>query len=121
DEEAMIRLLIEALSQAGYQTLTAMNGEEAVDLYHQHMEEIDIVVLDLGLPKVSGFDVIQKLTEESPSVRIIITTGYLEPDLKPELFPAGVKDCIYKPYVVDDVVEKVGFVIQHSRTSIEES
>jgi signal transduction histidine kinase/ActR/RegA family two-component response regulator len=117
DEEAMVHLLKEALSQAGYQTLTAMNGEEAVDLYHQHTAEIDIVVLDLGLPKVSGFDVIHKLMEQSPSVSIIITTGYLQPDLKPELFQAGVKDCIYKPYVVDDLVEKVGFLIEHSRTS----
>jgi signal transduction histidine kinase/ActR/RegA family two-component response regulator len=117
DEEAMVHLLIEALSRAGYQTLTAMNGEEAVDLYHQHTAEIDIVVLDLGLPKVSGFDVIHKLMEQRPSVSIIITTGYLQPDLKPELFQAGVKDCIYKPYVVDDLVEKVGFLIEHSRTS----
>jgi signal transduction histidine kinase/ActR/RegA family two-component response regulator len=121
DEEAMVHLLKEALSQAGYQTLTAMNGEEAVDLYHQHTAEIDIVVLDLGLPKVSGFDVIHKLMDQSPSVNIIITTGYLQPDLKPELFQAGVKDCIYKPYVVDDLVEKVGFLIEHSRTSFEES
>lgn len=117
DEEAMVHLLKEALSQAGYQTLTAMNGEEAVDLYHRHTAEIDIVVLDLGLPKVSGFDVIHKLMEQSPSVSIIITTGYLQPDLKPELFQAAVKDCIYKPYVVDDLVEKVGFLIEHSRTS----
>lgn len=121
DEEAMVHLLIEALSQAGYQTLTAMNGEEAVDLYHQHTAEIDIVVLDLGLPKVSGFHVIHKLMEESPRVSIIITTGYLQPDLTPELFEAGVKECIYKPYAVDDLVEKVGFLIQHSRTSSEES
>jgi signal transduction histidine kinase/ActR/RegA family two-component response regulator len=117
DEEATVHLLKEALSQAGYQTLTAMNGEEAVDLYHRHTAEIDIVVLDLGLPKVSGFDVIHKLMEQRPSVSIIITTGYLQPDLKPELFQAGVKDCIYKPYVVDDLVEKVGFLIEHSRTS----
>jgi DNA-binding response OmpR family regulator len=117
DEEAMVHLLKEALSQAGYHTLTAMNGEQAVDLYHRHTAEIDIVVLDLGLPKVSGFDVIHKLMAQSPSVSIIITTGYLQPDLKPELFQAGVKDCIYKPYVVDDLVEKVGFLIEHSRTS----
>jgi two-component system cell cycle sensor histidine kinase/response regulator CckA len=98
-----------------------MNGEEAIDLYYQQKEEVDIVVLDLGLPKVSGFDVIHKLMEQRPSVSIIITTGYLQPDLKPELFQAGVKECIYKPYVVDDLVEKIGFLIEHSRISSEES
>ncbi len=121
DEEALVRLLREVLSKAGYQTLTAMDGEEAIDLYHHHKEEIDIVVLDLGLPKITGFDVIHELKEQNPVIRIIITTGYLEPQVKSELFQAGVKDCIYKPYLVDDLVEKVGFLIEHSRTSFEES
>ena len=117
DEEAMVRLLTDVLSKAGYQTLTAMDGQEAIDLYHHHKEEIDIVVLDLGLPKVTGFDVMRKLKEQNPGVSIIITTGYLQPELKPELLQAGVKDCIYKPYSVDDLVEKVGSLIEHSRTS----
>ena len=117
DEEPMVRLLIEVLSKAGYQTLMAMDGQEAIDLYHHHKEEIDIVVLDLGLPKVTGFDVMRKLKEQNPGVSIIITTGYLQPELKPELLQAGVKDCIYKPYSVDDLVEKVGSLIEHSRTS----
>jgi signal transduction histidine kinase/integral membrane sensor domain MASE1/ActR/RegA family two-component response regulator len=117
DEEAMVRLLREVLSKAGYQTLTAMDGEAAIDLYQGHKEEIDIVVLDLGLPKVTGFEVIRKLNEQNPRVSIIITTGYLQPELKPELLQAGVKDCIYKPYSVDDLVEKVGSLIEHSRTS----
>ena len=117
DEEAMVSLLREVLSKAGYQILTAMDGEEAIDLYHQHKEEIDIVVLDLGLPKITGFDVMRELKEQNPGVSIIITTGYLQPELKPELLQAGVKDCIYKPYLVDDLVEKVGSLIEHSRTS----
>jgi PAS domain S-box-containing protein len=117
DEEAMVRLLIEALSKAGYQTLTAMDGEEAIDLYLRHKDEIDIVVLDLGLPKVTGYDVIHKLNEQNPGVSIIITTGYLQPELKSELLRAGVKDCIYKPYLVHDLVEKLGSLIERSRTS----
>jgi signal transduction histidine kinase/CheY-like chemotaxis protein len=114
DEESMVCLLIEVLSKAGYQTLTAMDGEEAIDLYNQHKEEIDIVVLDLGLPKVTGFDVMRNLKEQNPGVNIIITTGYLQPELKPELLQAGVKDCIYKPYSIDDLVDKVGSLIEHS-------
>jgi CheY-like chemotaxis protein len=117
DELAMIHLLNEVLSKAGYRTLMAMDGEEAIDLYLQHKNEIDIVVLDLGLPKVTGFEVMRKLNEENPGVNIIITTGYLEPDVKAELFRAGVKDCIHKPYLVGDLVEKLGSLIEGWRTS----
>jgi two-component system, cell cycle sensor histidine kinase and response regulator CckA len=113
DEEAMVHLLKKLLPQAGYRLLVAMDGQEAIDLYHDHKDEIDIVLLDLGLPKVTGFDVIQNLKEQNPAVRIVITTGYLGVDLKSELFRAGVKDCIHKPYLIDDVVKRLGSLIEN--------
>jgi len=116
DEEPMVRLLQEVLAKAGYNVLAAMDGEEAIELYLRHGEEIDIVVLDLGLPKVTGFDVMRKLNERNPGVSIIITTGYLEPEVKSELFRAGVKDCVHKPYLVYDLLEKLGSIVEHSRT-----
>jgi DNA-binding response OmpR family regulator len=116
DEEPMVRLLQEVLAKAGYNVLAAMDGEEAIDLYLRHKQEIDIVVLDLGLPKITGFDVMRKLNEQNPGVSIIITTGYLEPEIKSELFRAGVKDCIHKPYLVYDLIEKLGSIVEHSRT-----
>jgi PAS domain S-box-containing protein len=115
DEEPMVRLLQEVLSKAGYGVLTAMDGEAAIELYLHHKEEIDIVLLDLGLPKVTGFDVLRKLNEQKPDVSIIITTGYLEPDVKSELFRAGVKDCVHKPYLIHDLLEKVGSIVEHTR------
>ena len=72
------------------------------------------MLLDLGLPKVPGIDVIQKLKEHNPAVKIVVATGYLEPELKSEIFRSGVKDCINKPYVVRDVLEKLGSLIQSS-------
>jgi len=65
--------------------LTATDGEEALDVYNLHKAEIDIVLLDLGLPKVTGMDVIPKLKEQNPAVNIVIASGYLEPELKAEL------------------------------------
>ena len=92
--------------------MAAMDGEEALEVYNLHKAEIDIVLLDLGLPKVTGMDVIPKLKEQNPAVNIVIATGYLEPELKAELFRAGVKDCIYKPYYVNEVLEKFVTVIE---------
>jgi PAS domain S-box-containing protein len=112
DEEPLVRLLKKLLPQKGYRVLAAMDGEEGLNLYGRHQAEIDIVLLDLGLPKITGLDVIPKLKEQNPRVSIVITTGYLEPELKAELFRAGVKDCIHKPYLVNEVVEKLGSVIE---------
>jgi PAS domain S-box-containing protein len=117
DEQAMARLLNDVFTEAGFRILTAMDGEQAVDLYLHHKEEIDVVVLDLGLPKITGFEVIDKLNQENRDVNIVITSGYLEPEVKAELFGAGVKDCFHKPYVVWDLIKKVGSLVEHSRTS----
>jgi CheY-like chemotaxis protein len=105
------------LPAAGYSTLVAMDGQEAIDLYHDHKNEIDIVLLDLGLPKVTGFDVMRHLKEQNPGVSIIVTTGYLGAELKSELFRAGVKDCVHKPYLIDDVIQRLGSVIENARAS----
>jgi len=114
DDEAMVYLLRKLLPQSGYQILTATDGAQAIDLYLNHKEEIDVVLLDLGLPKVTGLEVIHKLKELKPGVKILVATGYLEPELKSEIFRAGVKDCINKPYLVHDVVERLGSLIEHS-------
>jgi len=114
DDDAMVYLLKKLLPQAGYQILAATDGAEAIDLYLKHQEEIDVVLLDLGLPKVTGLDVIHKLKEHNPNVKIVVATGYLEPELKSEIFRAGVKDCLSKPYLIHDVLERLGSLIQNS-------
>ena len=100
--------------QSSYQVLTATDGAQAIDLYVNHKEEIDVVLLDLGLPKVTGLEVIPKLKELNPGVKILVATGYLEPELKSEIFRAGVKDCINKPYLVHDVLERLSSLIESS-------
>ncbi len=115
DEEALVRLLKKLLPREGYRVLTAMDGEEGIGLYQDHKAEIDVVLLDLGLPKMTGMDVIPKLKEQNPNVNIVIATGYLEPELKAELFHAGVRDCIHKPYLLTEVLEKLDAALENSR------
>ena len=122
DEEPLVRLLNKVLPREGYQVLAATDGEQGIDVYHDHKSEIDIVLLDLGLPKMTGMDVIPKLREHNPDVNIVIATGYLEPEVKAELLRAGVRDCIHKPYLLNEVLEKLGAVLESPRslTSVRE-
>ncbi len=107
----MVQLLKNGLLREGYRVLMAMDGAEAIDLYQRHGHEIDIVLMDLGLPKVTGYEVIRAMKKQNPGVNIIVTTGYIEPELKSELFAFGVKDYIQKPYSVDSVLEKLQSVM----------
>ncbi|MGE5820298.1 MAG: MASE1 domain-containing protein [Deltaproteobacteria bacterium] len=107
DEEHMLQLLRKVLLQAGYQILAATDGRQAIDLYQHHKQNVDIALVDLGLPKSSGSEVIRALKEQNPRVEIIVATGYLEPELKSDLLRAGVRDYVQKPYQVNDVLEKL--------------
>jgi PAS domain S-box-containing protein len=106
DEPAMVRLLKKLLHQAGYDVLAAMDGEQAVDLFRRHKENIDIALVDLNLPKTKGSEVIRALKEQNPNMRIIVASGYLEPEVRSQLSRAGVKEYIHKPYAIDEVLKK---------------
>ncbi|HWH78585.1 MAG TPA: PAS domain S-box protein [Candidatus Binatus sp.] len=113
DEETLVSLLKRLLPQAGYRVLAALDGEQAIDLYRDCHAEIDIVLLDLGLPKITGVEVMASLQEKNPGVNIIVTTGYLDADLKAQLVRSGVKDCIHKPYLIADIITKIGAILEH--------
>jgi PAS domain S-box-containing protein len=105
DEQHMLDLLEGTLLQRGYRVLTATDGDKALDIYRRHKEVIDIVLLDIGLPKMAGEDVLHKMKQENPDVKIVIASGYLELDLKSEMERAGIKHFLQKPYMPDDAAK----------------
>ena len=112
DERIMLRLLERFLSRQGYQVLLAADGEQAIDGYCRHKTEIDVVLLDVGLPKVSGVDVLRKMKKENPDVRVVVASGYLDPKMKIEMYRAGVKDFVDKPYLLPEMLETLRSVTE---------
>lgn len=104
DEEAMLHLLRNILADRGYRVFTAVDGEEAATRYHCNGDDIDLVLLDLDLPKISGTEVLQKIRARNPNARVLITSGYLEPELKAALVRDGVTRFIHKPYGPEDII-----------------
>jgi CheY-like chemotaxis protein len=111
DEQVMLRVVEKVLLQHGYQVLVASDGEEAIEVYRRHKLEIDVVLLDVDLPKLTGWDVLLKMKEENPDVRVVIATGFLEPKMKTEMFRVTVKHFVDKPYMLDEVVETLQTLI----------
>ncbi len=89
DEEMLRELGIQILESEGYRVLAAKDGEEAVDIFTLHRDEIGLVVCDLGLPKLGGREVFMKMKQCKPSVRAIVASGYLEPAMRSEILKAG--------------------------------
>jgi anti-anti-sigma factor len=82
DEEGIRDIAKATLENLGYQVLLAGDGEEGWSLFQQKHEEIDLVVLDLSLPKLSGQEVLEKIKSLQPSARVLICSGYHPQDIR---------------------------------------
>ena len=111
DQSALRDNVRQAPEEASHQVLTAGDGMEGLTLYEQHRESIAAVLTDMGLPKISGYDMFQKIRELNPRARVILASGYLNPALKSKLFVAGAKAFIAKPYQTADVLIKLREVL----------
>jgi DNA-binding response OmpR family regulator len=113
DERLMRRLLERILCTDDTSVLLAADGQEAVDIYRDHKREISVVLLDLGLPKLSGWEVFKNLKEENPEVCVVVASGYLDPDLKSRMHNAGVASFIEKPYKLHELMATLREVINY--------
>jgi len=105
DEERMLHALGKILATQGYKVLKASDGEMALDTYERHNETIDVVLLDMGLPKMSGRDVLLRMKNRNPDVKVVIASGHFEDEMNSDVDQAGVKHLLRKPYMPDEVIK----------------
>jgi two-component system cell cycle sensor histidine kinase/response regulator CckA len=105
DEQLMLRILNQVFSEHGFQVFAAADGEAAIEIFRSHKREIDIVLLDLGIPKGPGWNLFLKMREEYPDVRAVITSAYLDDDSKSKMTHPGIMGFIDKPYMLNELVE----------------
>ncbi len=91
--------------------LAAKNGIEAVEKYKKRQDKIELVLTDLGLPILSGWEAFRQMKEIKPKVKVIIASGYLDPNAKSELLKHGAKDFVQKPYEPNEILEKIREVL----------
>lgn len=111
DEESLLSMMRLVLEDRGYTVITARDGMEAVRVYTERRQAIDLVISDLGLPKLDGVAVSTTLRELNPGCRVVLATGYLDPDVRARLAAAGVTDYLAKPYVPLDMLRKIREVL----------
>ena len=110
DDEENIRILAsEMLREFGYQVVIAKSGEEAIEVFFQN--NIDLVIMDLGMPGMGGSKCLSELLTIAPTARIIIASGYAMDGQIKKTLELGAKGFIAKPFQLRDLLTKVRNVL----------
>lgn len=104
DERDTLSLLQRVLLQHGYRVIPANDGQIAVEIYEREKENIAAVLLDMGLPKVAGKDVLSKIKQLNPKIKVAVVSGYIEPELQSCIDQLGVRNFIRKPCSPEEVL-----------------
>jgi PAS domain S-box-containing protein len=107
DEEVLASLLDEMLRSKGYNVVVAPDGAEALRVFRQRHREFAAVVLDMGLPKLPGQALFLKMKQIYPDVNIILASGYLDNEMKEDLFTLGASAFVQKPYNPQEILHSV--------------
>ena len=106
DEPAVRQLFATALTRAGYKVIEARNGEEAVKLFDQQADAIDLLLTDMRMPYMGGADLAKELRTRKSDLRLICISGY------PGSGGTEVStDFLAKPFSRDEMLRKVRDVL----------
>lgn len=108
DEEPVRRLAAKILEECGYTAITAADGEEGVKLFGALAGRVDLVLLDLMMPVLSGREAFFRMREIRPAVRVLLSSGFRSDARVLELLDAGVTGFVEKPYTFQSLSRAVG-------------
>ncbi len=108
DDEQQVRTITELmLAQFGFRVLTAEDGAAAVRVFSENVAEIDLVLMDLTMPKLSGEQAFLEMRKVKPDSRIILTSGYNESEAVGRLSSSGVTAFLQKPFELEQLLRVV--------------
>lgn len=112
DELSIIKLLRANLESEGYKVSAAMNGTDALNLFE--LEPPDVVILDITMPKMNGFQVLERIREWSHTPIIMLSARGMEDD-KVKSLDLGADDYITKPFGKNELFARIRAVIRRSK------
>lgn len=107
DEDMILDIGQKILKAIGYKVLQARGGKEAVEVFRKHKEEIDLVVLDMIMPDMSGGEVYDVMKESSSNVKVLLSIGYSIDGQASEILDRGCNGFIQKPFSMNDLSGKI--------------
>ena len=111
DEKGIVEVGKLILQRLGYQVITAQGGREAIEIFKQRKNEIDLVILDMIMPGMSGSDTFNVLKELCPDAKIILSSGYSINGQAKSILERGCRGFIQKPFSMKELSTRLRQVL----------
>jgi CheY-like chemotaxis protein len=107
DEDMVLDVGEEMLKALGYKVIEAKGGKEAVDIYRQHKDKIDVVLVDMIMPDMGGGEAYDRMREINPDVKVLLLSGYSIDGQATEILERGCNGFIQKPFDMKELSRSV--------------
>jgi CheY-like chemotaxis protein len=111
DEEMVINISEMMLENLGYKVLKAHSGIEGVQLFEKNQSKIDLIISDLEMPKMNGEEVMDRLREIDPQIKVMLSSGALTDTDEQIVMNKGFNGFLKKPYNLDTLSEKMAEIL----------
>ena len=117
DEELILDVGRDLLEKMGYKVLTAGGGREAIELYKKNQDDIDIVILDMIMPHMSGSDTYDRMKEINPDIKVLLSSGYSIGGQATDILNRGCNGFIQKPFNMNELSVAIRQILDKKLTS----
>ncbi|MCP4725520.1 MAG: response regulator [bacterium] len=111
DEENIRDSIGEILKSLGYKAISAKNGIEAINIFRKKHPKIDLVLLDMIMPKMNGRDTFYELKNIKSDVKVLLSSGYSKSEIIKELLSKGAAGFLQKPYEIEKLSREINKLI----------
>ena len=112
DDDYVLQAVYVALESYGYSVLLANSGAAAIELFEEHRDHIDLVLLDMLMPGMSGEETFRALLAIQPDVKVLLSTGYAPDEAAQRFTEDGLVGFLRKPYEPDELAMEVRRIIE---------
>jgi two-component system, cell cycle sensor histidine kinase and response regulator CckA len=113
DEEQILEVSKEMLKVLGYTVHTANSGKKALAIYREHKDDIDMVILDMIMPDLSGGETYDQLKQINPHVKVLLSSGYSRDSQASEILDRGCDRFIQKPFDIKELSRNLRHILAH--------
>jgi len=112
DEETVLNISKEMLSDFGFETITASDGKEALEIFKQQHNQICFVLMDLTMPHMDGEEAFREFKRIDPAVKVIICSGYNEQEVSQKFVGKGLAGFLKKPYLFSELQKTIQTILK---------